>query len=298
MSSTEESSQAQEELLSIVEIPQYVEEAMARVVHHSTWPIDTLTAMILDRMTSSYIEGEVVQLVGGGMEEYAVAKVLNGEELMVERAGTSRKVAKSEVTRPQNSEINSINAQSVVDWLNEWAYVREIPGDPEPEYLWRLKKSLIKEYDLEKEIPGNYAGKVTFPEEPNVSSEQDDYQPSDSEMGDPTDDAKLAVKTRRAHRQSATVMDLKDFETVKIENLVFEGFKLNQGVLRFIFQPLDEVEKRLQSDPIKLGIFEILKKAGQHGYTTDEILSELRARHCNISKNVEEARDTGMYFRE
>ena len=298
MSSTEESSQAQEELLSIVEIPQYVEEAMARVVHHSTWPIDTLTAMILDRMTSSYIEGEVVQLVGGGMEEYAVAKVLNGEELMVERAGTSRKVAKSEVTRPENSEINSINAQSVVDWLNEWAYVREIPGDPEPEYLWRLKKSLIKEYDLEKEIPGKYAGKVTFPEEPNVSSEQDDYQPSDSEMGDPTDDAKLAVKTRRAHRQSATVMDLKDFETVKIENLVFEGFKLNQGVLRFIFQPLDEVEKRLQSDPIKLGIFEILKKAGQHGYTTDEILSELRARHCNISKNVEEARDTGMYFRE
>lgn len=297
MSSTEESSQVQDELLSIVEIPQHVEEAIARVVHHSTWPIDTLTAMVLDRMTSSFVEGEVVQLVGHGMEEYAVAKVLNGEELMVERAGASRKVAKSEVIRPENSEINSIDAQSVVDWLNEWAYVREIPCDPEPQYLWRLKKSLIKEYDLEKEIPAKYAGKVTFPEEPSVSSEQDDYQPSDSEMGDPAD-AKLAVKTRRAHRQSAPVMDLKDFETVKIENLVFEGFKLNQGVLKFIFQPLDEVEKRLQSDPIKHGIFEILKKAGQHGYTTDEIISDLRARHCNISKGVEEARDSGMHFRE
>jgi len=295
MSTTEESSQAQDELLRIAEIPQFVEEAMSKVVHHSTWPIDTLTAMVLDRMTSSFVEGEIVQLVGRGAEEYAVVKVLNEGELMVERSGTSRKVTKSEVIRPENSEINSINAQSVVDWLNEWAYVREIPGDSEPEYLWRLKKSLIKEYDLEKEIPAKYAGKVTFPEEPNISSELDDYQPSDSEMGDAVDNANLAVKTRRALRHAAPVMDLKDFETVKIENLVFEGSKLNQGVLKLIFQPLDEVEKRLQSDPIKFGIFEILKKAGQHGYTTDEIISDLRARHCNISRGVEEARDTGTH---
>ena len=139
MSTTEESSQAQDELLRIAEIPQFVEEAMSKVVHHSTWPIDTLTAMVLDRMTSSFVEGEIVQLVGRGAEEYAVVKVLNEGELMVERSGTSRKVTKSEVIRPENSEINSINAQSVVDWLNEWAYVREIPGDSEPEYLWRLK---------------------------------------------------------------------------------------------------------------------------------------------------------------
>eukprot|EP00889_Picochlorum_renovo_P007481 jgi/Picre1/34511/NNA_001979.t1 len=167
--------------LTAAEFPGYIQEAMAHVVHHSTWPLETLVAMILDKLMTSYIPGERVSVEG----KQGTFKVLEQED-----------TTGMYVLQPAAGD-------GVLEWVDQSAWCGPL-GDAgeDSECFWRMKRYFRKLYNLEESIPEEFEGKVTFPVERDESGERDEYQPSDSDAEMPdADAAELAVKTRRKSKK-------------------------------------------------------------------------------------------------
>lgn len=288
--------------LTAAELPGYLQEAMARVVHHSTWPLETLVAMILDKLMTSYIPGERVSVEGkqgtfkvlghdasSGM--YILQPVAGGDRVSVE-SSTIKKRSKS-------SAVNRVSADGVIEWLDQSAWCRTLGEDGEDgDCLWRMKRSFRSQCNLEESIPEEFEGKMTFPVERDESGERDDYQPTDSDAEMPDADAELAVNTRRKSKKMGTngvsESDL-DIEAaaVDLNTLEFDGRPLKDGLLAFLLEGFEDTQERMSSNEDKLAIFNILTDVDEDGLFIDEIIAAMKENDCVLPEEMKDTRDHG-----
>ncbi|KAI8111254.1 hypothetical protein M9434_004826 [Picochlorum sp. BPE23] len=276
---------------------------MAHVVHHSTWPLETLVAMILDKLMTSYIPGERVSVEGKqgtfkvleqedttGM--YVLQPAAGGDRVSVESSAIQKRSASSIVSR--------VNADGVLEWVDQSAWCGPL-GDAgeDSECFWRMKRYFRKLYNLEESIPEEFEGKVTFPVERDESGERDEYQPSDSDAEMPdADAAELAVKTRRKSKKmrrdgiSESDVDIEGDEPgVDLNTLEFDGRPLKDGLLAFLLEGFEDTQKRMSSNEDKLAIFNILADVDEDGLFVDEIIAVMKENDCILPEEMKDTRD-------
>jgi len=295
-----------------VEFSKYIEEAMCGIVHHSTWSLETLIALILDKVTQSFLVGERVTMRGKkGTFKVMDQDATGGYTLQPASGGPPLTgIGHEDMIRPQGSQVHLLTPDSIAAWLDFSADVRDLDGNhDEGECLWRMKKMYRDAYNLDSAIPEAFAGKVKFPLEHNDGNEQDTYEPSEDDDEEEEDDddegrdeddeeEELEIeeplpeghirKKRLGHVSSHGEGDV-DLDVM--ETLVFDGAPLRKTVFGFLFETMADVEERFSSNEDKLAVFKVLKHAGQEGRTVDDILAIMAANDCALPEQTSEARE-------
>lgn len=305
----------------IVEFSKFIEQAMCDIVHHSTWSAETLIALILDKVTQSFLEGERVTVRG----KRGSFKVLEHEPsgcYTLQPASGGPPIAgveSTEMIRHQESQVHLLTPQSIAAWLDFSADVRDIEDDQDAECLWRMKKAYRDLYNLESDLPDKFVGRVKFPVEHNDGSEQETYEPSDEddqeeeeeeEEGEEYEDEEeeeleidqtfgeedMALGTRRRKPQRSfgkevNVDEESDDRLQVLHTLQFDGLPLKNSVLYFLLETMDEAEKRISDNEDKMALFNALKDVGPEGLYLDEIIESMKDAGCILPDEVSEAQE-------
>ena len=283
-----------------VEFPSFIEEAICRMAHHSTWSLETLVALILDKLTQSFLPGERVLIEGKKGTFKVVEQKSNSEEYIVQPASGGAKVKgikSKSIKRPSDSEIYLVTPQSIISWLDFSADVRDIPDDSEAECLWRIKKHLRSNYNLDGKVPQKFASKVKFPVEYEDDSEEDNYQPSDVSNGQVEElEPDSAVETRRKKRQSVAQPSAGNCAISDLQALKFDGEPMKDGILMFLLESISDAEERMSSNEDKIAVFKVLKTVDQNGLSVDEIVSCMKENGCILPEETPKAREYGTEF--
>lgn len=284
-----------------VEFPSFIEEAICQIAHHSTWSLETLVALILDKLTQSYLPGERVLIEGKKGTFKVVGQNSNTGEYVVQPASGGAKVKgikAKEIKRPADSEVDLVTPQSIISWLDFSADVRDIPDDPEAECLWRIKKHLRRNYNLVGKVPQKFASTVKFPVEHDDDSEEDNYQPSDVSNGQIEElERDSAVETRRKKRQSvAQPSGQESCIAADLQTLKFDGEPMKDGILMFLLESARDAEERMSSNDDKIAVFKVLKTVDHNGLSVDEIVSCMKENGCIVPEETPKAREHGTTF--
>ena len=294
-----------------VEFSKYIEEAMCEIVHHSTWSMETLIALILDKVTQSFLVGERVTLRGKkGTFKVLECDPMEGYTLQPASGGAPMTgVSGDEIVRPQGSQVNLLTPESIAAWLDFSADVRELESD-EDECLWRMKKMYRDMYNLDGSIPERFQGKVTFPIEHHGDSEQDTYEPSEDddaqeddeneeeeveeeeelEIEQPMEESDMKTRRKRVRQTLAGDPAVGGVDVHVLKSLQFDGVPLHKSVFAFLFETLADAEERMSSNEDKLAVFTVLKHVGQEGYSVDEIITAMAENNCALPEETSEAR--------
>jgi hypothetical protein len=219
----------------------YLEEAMCKMVHHSTSAMDELVRSIVDTLSSSYVSGETVELEDSpGIEYKVVGRNDRGEYVVAEVDGEkeSLQVEVDRLKRPPHSISNGLTSKEVSEWLTTSADVAYFADDDGRGCLWRVREPFRERFGLAAAIPEQFAGRVAFPGDTSCVEDSNEC-------------------------------------FLRLKELEFDGVSLSDSLFAPLLESEAATKERLANDPQLLSIFGSLRGVGLDGISAEEIIERM-----------------------